>query len=276
MSRRLVEYFQVPTLYMKAIEVYDKEYIKNTRRNWRVDVKCQAYQRLQDAFNENIKLDMRIATISDILQIVIEWMGQKSNPEEIAKYGNPEAILEALLHHGQEFRLGGLTLLEIEKVHYDNMVNFLSVVTIIKRNKKYAHIPISKFLHIVNPSLFSIYDDKHMWHRVMNPKTHSQYGLGVFHRDYEQFCSCSSLRHIPLSKCMKPVERGCQFNANYTFWAKEHIVQASPSFMPYFGEWFRKQVGSDSNIYSLQKQAHQLHGLAFIVVALGASYIEGK
>jgi hypothetical protein len=275
MLQSLTAYFQTPALFQSAIKQYENDYINNPRRDWSLTGrlgKFAAYTFSEQAFDGSINKDAQLCAVSKILQVVQSWNGDLSKPAEIQKYGDPVAILKVLHSSGDGFRRGNLTLSDLTAEHYLILVAYLNLMAVIKSHSSYAWIPISKFLHIMNPSLFPIYDDRNVWYRLMAPR--SSKPAGVFSDDYIEFCNHPNIYGQSLLVRMKPVDWTSKFNANYTFWACKHMSQASPELMPYFAQWFCQYVGGMPDPYNLKSDANKLYALAFEVVSLGAGSLE--
>ena len=275
MAHELSDYFQTPFLFREAIRCYEKQYIDNSRRDWALtgrNGKFTAYTLAEQLFDVSVEIAARLHALGEILSIVQSWNGDSTKPGEMRKYGESSAILDNIDKSGNEFRRGNMTLASLTAEHYHKLVHYLGLLKVVKSNGNYPHIPVSKFLHIINPCLFPIYDDRNIWYKLIAPE--SSKPAGVFSNDYITFCRSAETRGLPLFVTMTPVDWTANFNANYTYWARKHMTQASPDLMPYFAEWLNRNVSDVPDPYSLKSNANIFYGLAFEIVALGAGCLE--
>ncbi len=276
MPTALSKYFQVPSLYEDAINRYQSEYVFNPRRNWGLAGeygKLAAYNLGQQVYDPLTQPPDRVVYLRQIVNIVQSWNGHLTDSTEISKYGSPEDILAVLVDDGQRFRLGKVSLQNLNAASYMELTSYMARAAVIKSHSSYAWIPISKFLHIINPSLFPIYDDRNVWYKLMSPPSSSRQA-GVFSGEYVDFCINRESRGISIPYTMKPKDMTHRFNVNYTYWARKHIVEGSPTMMSHFADWFKDLTQHAPDPYDVRSNAHTLYALAFEVIALGAGICE--
>jgi len=118
------------------------------------------------------------------------------------EYGRPETIFRVLTEHGAAFLQDRPSLRDLTASHYRPLLDFMERLAVVKAYSNYAQVPISKFLHILNPRLFPIYDERNFWQKVMGLKSSIQ-SAGVFNADWNDFCDHPDRRGIPLHVQMK-------------------------------------------------------------------------
>lgn len=137
-----------------------------------------------------------------------------------------------------------------------SLVWLLPPLQIVKPNKRYPWMPVSKVLHIVCPELMPIWDWEYIWYKVM---------YGAFRNEYQQFCDDNSFERE---------ENGSVFLRNYALWAAYYIQNGDRNFMEWFTEWMISYFADDISHYEMEARIPMLYATAFEFVAIGAAFLQ--
>jgi hypothetical protein len=120
----------------------------------------------------------------------------------------------------------------------------------------YPYMPVSKFLHFLNPDLFPIYDTAVVWNKV----------FGAFEKDYLDLCTKEKL---------EPWADGAERYGNYMLWAAD-LVRQDRDFIKCFSDWFRAQANGRTSEMGDNAGCYSGAATAFEFVAIGAALIQRR
>jgi hypothetical protein len=177
-----------------------------------------------------------------------------------APHAGPREIFETIKTNFAEYSWGGkLNLTSFGKPEAARLQSRLETMRYIKPNLGYPIMPVSKFLHVYNPSLFPIYDTGVIYNRVLK---------GYWRSDFRDFCSDDRL---PYSVFMD--KDTVDFLPAYMRWANSLLSVAHIGFMQVFTDWLGEQPGTD--LSRRKFDAKTLHARAFEYTVVGAATAEG-
>ena len=166
-----------------------------------------------------------------------------------------------MTREGQTFsRQSGVTLrtLQPNTASSRSVLAGLTKLRNLKQTRCYPWMPVAKFTHFFNPTLFPIYDMEVIWKKVL---------YGVFKRDWIQWCEVVRAQPIETDT------ESARFNLDYTLMAAEIIRNADEGFMPFFSEWFREQVAGEGDDRRVLDDVDSYYATAFEYVAIGAAHV---
>ena len=257
----LVAYFQSEELAHRALDRYLG--FANDR-DWRIvgdGGKLQLYDWAGHAFDPTTPADDALDAFRRMYCTVKNWAKRGGGTFALA-----EDVFEVLRRPTAGFLYDGkmsLANLQYGSSEAEALADFLPQLWIVKRNKSFPWMAVSKVMHFVSPGLFPIWDTDVLWNKVMYGA--SKHSAAPFRQDYESFCGQHEF-HV--------LENGAVFVHNYVLWAAHHIQQADDSFMAWFEGWMQQRFPNDIPKYSSARRLRSLYATAFEFVAIGAAYLE--
>jgi hypothetical protein len=250
----LFDFFQKP-LYERALTAYARFALS---RRWPIEHKLEMYNWAKAAFDselEEAKKSIEFGRIYNSLQGY--WQVFRN-----ARGGHWRAheTFEALTEHCAALsRRSGITLMTLHPDSEASQSLFVGLSTLrnLKRTRWYPYMPVAKFTHFFNPSLFPIYDTDVIWNKVLNDQ---------FRCDYRQWCKTLGVNPNGQTEL-------ATFNVTYTLMAAHVMQSADGGFMDFFGEWFRQQVTDYNDERHVLSDVSHYYATAFECVAIGAAHL---
>lgn len=259
MTKPLAHYFESIKGATTALKAYSDLAAK---RGWDIPDKLRLYRLAKSAFDPKAERREAQAAFKDIYESLRKywqvfrgastyWMPAQVWGTLMSKCGPCSMSAAVTLHSDLEKPSGALLL----KQHLETMQN-------IKAGKYYPTMPVAKFSHFFNPTLFPIYDTALVYNTVLT---------GAFKNDWKSFTDDLWEARLPSLDLVG--KSGIWWAFAWIIWGSDMIRRNHPDLMGRFAGWFvRESEGEDS----LLKEISSYYATAFEFIAIGAASLEGN